>query len=305
VDSTTDNVWPPAQPLRGWGERWPATAFPLVVLALSAFALVGLLSARTRAAALRDPLVRLLLAALVLWLGVKYALTFVIFGLSRAENMTGLLSVYLRHLLLRCELLLLFACFAAACTRLYLVLEARSGRAARRGAPAAAAGCAVLPALGLLGGVMVSGFTVIPALDRFAPTADDLRLSVWLTDNVPPEKGNIALAAFMSHAPLPDEEQYIIPDKGGHAVALYDPHYNFRFAVPILEAEGFAAYRNHVGERLDPRWCRENGVRFFYATPGGLAQNPGLANAVAGGRLRPLHREGDSCVYELTEGAAP
>jgi hypothetical protein len=305
VESTTGLVWDRAEPLRGWGERWPATALPLATVALAAFALAGLLSPRTRAAAARDSLVRLLLAALALWLGLKYAMTFLVVGLSRAEHLTGLLSVYLRYLLLRCELLLLFVCLASACARLFLALEARSGRAARRAAVVAAVGCGLLPALGLLAGVAVSGFAVVPTTDRFAPTTDDLKLSAWLADNVPPEKGNVGLAAFTFRAALNDVEHYVVPIKGGHAVALYDRHYNFRFAVPALEAQGVGEYRDHVGDRLDPRWCRENEVRYFYATADGLAKNPGLAAAVEDGRLRPLHREGDSCVYELTEGAAP
>jgi hypothetical protein len=306
VESTTALVWAPAEPLRGWGEHWPATAFPVVTLALTLLALAALLSRRTRAAAARDPLVRLLLAVVALWLGLKYAMTFLLAGLSRSEHMTGLLSVYLRYLLLRCELLILFTGLAAACARLYLVVEVRSGRAARRAAVATAAGCGLLPALGLLAGVAVTGFPVVPSTDRFEPTADDLKLSAWLTDNVPPGKGNVALAAFTFRASLNDVEQYIIPLQGGHAVALYDPHYNFRFAVPSLEdLRGVASYRQHVGDHLDLRWCRENEVRYFYVPSKGLAENPGLADAVRDGRLRPLRREGDSCVYELTEGAAP
>ena len=151
----------------------------------------------------------------------------------------------------------------------------------------------------------VGGFPVIPTTDRFAPTPDDFKLAGWLEQNVPPEKGNIGLAAFTFRAALNDVEQYVVPLKGGHAVALADRHYNFRFAVPALETAGVAEYRDHVGDTFDARWCRENEIRYFYATPDGLARNPGLAAAVADGRLRLLHREGDSCVYELTEGTVP
>jgi hypothetical protein len=306
VESTTALNWGPAEPLRGWGDRWPAATFPILALGLPLLALAGLLSPRTRAAVARDPIVRLLLAAVALWLGLKYAMTFLLAGLSRSEHMTGLLSVYLRYLLLRCELLLLFTGLAAACARLFLIVEARSGQAARRASVAAAVGCGLLPALGLLAGVLVSGFPIILTTDRFEPTANDIKLSAWLADNVPPNKGNIALAAFTFRASLGDVEQYIIPLEGGHAVALYDPHYNFRFAVPALEdQQGVAAYRQHVGDTLDLRWCRENEVRYFYVPAKGLAENPGLDAAVRDGRLRPLRREGDSCVYELTEGAAP
>ena len=305
VESTTALVWDRAEPLRGWGERWPPAALALGTLALALFALAGLLPHRARAAAARDPLVRLLLAGLALWLGLKYSMTFWIAGLSRAGHHTGLLSVYGRYVLLRCELLLLFACLAAAIARLFLALEARSGRAARRAAAAGLAAGWLLPALGLAAGVLVGGFPVVPTTDRFAPTPDDLRLADWLADNVPPEKGNVVLAAFTFTAGPGDVERYVFPVKGGYALALRDPHHNFRFLLPCLEGDGMTNYRQHVLDALDAHWCRENGVRYFYANPEGLADNPGLAAAVEDGRLQPRHREGDSCVYELAEEAIP
>jgi hypothetical protein len=122
---------------------------------------------------------------------------------------------------------------------------------------------------------------------------------------VPPEKGNIGLACFTFHAALDGVEHYVVPLGGGYAIALNDPHFNFRFLLTGLENNGPADYLEHVHDRLDVRWCRENEVRYFYATADGLKKNPGLAAAVGDGRLRPLHREGDSCVYELAEGASP
>jgi hypothetical protein len=305
VESGTGLVWDRAEPLRGWGERWPPAAFALGALSLALVALSGLLPRQTRTIAARDPLVRLLLGVVGLWLAVKYSMTFWIVGLSRAYYLTGLLSVYERYLLLRCEFLLLFTCMAAAATRLFLILEARSGRSARRAAAAGGAACWLLPALGLIAGVAVSGFAVVPTTDRFTPTPDDIKLAAWLEDHVPPQKGNIGLAAFTFTAGLGNVEMYVFPLKGGYALALLNRHYNFRFLLPNLEADGGAAYREYIRDAFDANWCRENDVRYFYANQEALANNPGLAAAIEAGRLRPLRREGNSCVYELTEESVP
>jgi hypothetical protein len=305
VESTTGLVWDRGEPLRGWGDRWPSGAIVFGAFGLILFALAGLLPPQTRAKAIRDPLVHVLLAGLALWLGLKYVMTFWIAGLSRADHLTGLLSVYGRYLLLRCEFLLLFTFLAAGGTRLFLTLEARSSRAARRTAAAGAVAFWLLPAHGLSIGVLVTGFPVVPTTDRFMVTPDDVKLAAWLADNVPPDKGNIGLAAFTFTAGPNDIERYIFPLGGGHALPLYGRHYNFRFFLPNLEGDGGTGYRQHVHDGFDPRWCRANDVRYFYATPDGLARNPGLARAVGDGRLRLVHQEGDSCVYEVAEETVP
>ena len=83
VESTTELKWDRTEPLRGWGERWPpGRRCVLGTLAFALFALAGLLPRQTRRGARRDPLVRLLLAVLALWLGLKYSMTFWIAGLS-------------------------------------------------------------------------------------------------------------------------------------------------------------------------------------------------------------------------------
>ena len=163
-------------------------ALALGALGLALFALAGLLPRQTRTIALARPARPIPARRGWAWLGLKYAMTFWIVGLSRADYLTGLLSVYGRYLLLRCEFLLLFTCLAAAATRLFLTLEARSGRSARRAAAAGAAACWLLPALGLIAGVAVSGFAVVPTTDRFTPTPDDIKLAAWLEDNVPPRR---------------------------------------------------------------------------------------------------------------------
>jgi hypothetical protein len=336
LETTTRLVWEPADHLKGWDRRSPPWVLAGGALALTLLALAGLLSQRSRAASRRDPLVRLLLVGLLLWLGLKYALTFCSDGLSRENHMTALLAIYLRYLLFRCELLLLFACLVAAGVRLS---EALKGRARRIAAVAAGVACWLLPALGLAAGVTVSGFAMIPTTDRFEVREDDRKMAAWVSDNVPPEKGAIGLAAFTFTAGRHDEEHHLYPSGSGHALPLYGRHYNFRFFLSSLERDGAAAYQKHVSDDLplplfttsavglmgsplgpgpllvafrvlprrphdfDADWCLKNDIRYFYATPKGLAENPSLVWAIARGRLRLLHQEGDSCLYEVVGGA--
>jgi hypothetical protein len=301
VVTMTVLLWDRAEHLKGWDARWPARAVPPAVLLLALVTLGGLLPRRSRATTARDPLVRLLVCCVLLWLVLKYLVNFCAGGMMQPSYEEKLLAIYLRYLLLRCELLLLFACLAAAGVRLYLALERQK---AGRGWKAAAAtgmvaACWLLPALGLLAGVEVSGFPTVPAHDRFAVTADDLRLAAWLGDNVPPDRGDVGLAA-MTFSAGHEEERHIYPVGGGHALVLYGRYYNFRFLSPVLEGRSdIEAYEHHVRDDFDAEWCRRNGIRYFYATPDGLARNPGLANAVGAGTLQLRHQEGESRLYEV------
>jgi hypothetical protein len=299
VASMTVLLWDRAEPIKGWDERWPARLTVPAVLLLTLLALAGLLPRRSRAAATRDPLVRLMLACLVLWLVLKYLVNFFAGGLVQPSYEEKLLAIYLRYLLLRVELVLLFTCATAAGVRLYLTLERQ-----RVWKAAVVLGglvvCWVVPALGVRAGVLVSGFQIVPAHDRFSVTADDLRLATWLGQNVPPDKGDIGLAAMTFTAGPHQEEHHIYALDGGHALVLYGRFYNFRFLSPVLEAgRDIDAYEKHVRDDFDVEWCLNKGIRYFYATPDGLTRNPGLAKAIMAGKLQLRHAEGQSCLYEV------
>jgi hypothetical protein len=161
----------------------------------------------------------------------------------------------------------------------------------------------------LAAGVEVSGFPTIPTTNRFAVTENDLKLTAWLDEHVPPEKGTIGLAAFVFTAGPHNEEHHIYPLSGGHALALYGRHYNFRFFLPTLEGDGGGAYAEHVSVGLahhlqgnrgfDAGWCLRNHIRYFYATREGLSKNPALTEAVARRRLSPVVQFGNSVLYEV------
>jgi hypothetical protein len=313
--STTTLQWDQYDHLQGWTEKGPQYAFLALTFVAAVLALVPLAVTRRRSAVPAPALLVLIVAALALRFALKYGIYLLAGGLTLAEPMPALLSAYLRYVLLRCELLLLFACLVAAGTHLYLVLE-RGGRLAGRARLAAGAllgaACWALPAAWLAltppAARMAwnSGAPAVPQSGRFPITPDDLRLAAWLDDNVPPEKGDIGLAAWTFRCGVNDCEHRIYPVGGGHALPIYGRHYNYRFLAPDFEGEdGYQDYRARVRDHFDPDWCAKNHIHYFYATPAGLRENPGLAAAVAQGVLRPLHNEGDSCIYELTEGAAP
>jgi hypothetical protein len=180
----------------------------------------------------------------------------------------------------------------------------------------------------------VGGILELPTNGRFPVSQNEVDMADWVSANVPPEKGLVGLAAF-TFTVGKGEEVHIYPVGGGHALPLYGRHYNFRFFSPNTEPDAGAAYREHVSEgaplpasaaaavllagspqvpgpllaaaALVPRrshgfdadWCLRNDIRYFYATPEGLAKNPGLAWAVAEGALRPVKRFGDSVLYEV------
>lgn len=299
--------------LQGWTEKGPAYALLVLTFGAALLALVPLAAARRRSAVPAGAPAVAAVAALALRLALKYGITALAGGLTLTEELPALLSAYLRYVLLRCELLLLFACLVAAGTHLYLVLE-RRGRLGVRALVTAGvllgAGCWALPAAWLFvtpaARMEWTGAPTAPQSGRFPITEDDLRLTAWLDDNPPPEGGNIGLAAWTFRCGTNDCEHRIYPVGGGHALPLYGRHYNYRFLAPDFEGEeGYREYQARVRDHFDAGWCLDNRIVYFYATPEGLRQNPGLADAVKRGVLRPVHREGDSCVYAVTNGAAP
>ena len=275
-----------------WNERPAARAFVLGALGLTAVVLLREYRRGRAAPAADRTLRRVLLAAVLLWFAVKYGATFLGHGFSLKHPAAYFLNVYIRYLLVRCELLLAFACVAGAAAlllagRRHLVLTGL---------------CWLLPAACLLTGRDLAGPIVVPTNARFPVTDDDLRLVAWVDDHLPPEKGQIGLAALATRGGLNDQERHLHPLDAGHALVVRGRHHNYRFALPALEgAAGFADYRRRVADEFDAAWCLGRDLRYFYAGRDGREKNPGLAKAIDDGRLREVYRAGDAAVYEVTK----
>jgi hypothetical protein len=291
--------------LKGWDARALPRSAAVAALAVVLLALLLMRLRRKRVAP--SPAERgvafLGLGLLLLWLPLKYGVTFLAGGLSLTDPLTFLLHAYARYVLLRCELLLVFAMLAAGASLLFLAVERRASPKGRRGTvvlAGLAAACWLLPLAGALGAVGVSGLVTVPTTSRFEVTDDDLAMVAWLDDNIPPEKGQVALAGFTFRCGPHEVERHVYPLGPGHALPVYGRHYNYRFFMPFLEkGDALANYEEFVRDRFDGAWCRRKGITHFYVPAGGLEGNPGLEGAITAGELREVHRVGGSAVYEV------
>lgn len=288
--------------LRDWHQRPLQRALVPLALLLAALPLLGRALRHSPSTADTLALFRLTAVALALWFVVKYAGTFLGSGFALDRMESYFLGAYTLYLLPRCELLLLFAAAAAG---LVLLTRGRGGS----GTPARPRGLRALVFLGLacwlvpgacLGRRDFSGTVTIPTNDRFPVTEGDLRLLAWLDEHVPPERGQVALAGQSSQGGFQERERFHNALDAGPAFILWGRHANYRFALAALEPSGvMEEYPQRLGEAFDGAWCRAQGIHYVYVGAQGLAENPGLVEAIAAGRLRPVCQEGTSAIYEV------
>jgi hypothetical protein len=289
----------------GWPGQWPYRAFPVCAL-LAAGGLAGwVVVRRRRGAALPQGVAALAgLAAgyVAAWFICKVGVTFGIGALQGEGRHSEMLRAYLGFLLLRWELMLFFAVVCAVGLALQLLAEQADPRWSRL-APLAwtAAGLlVVLPALS--GQWMPAGVRVMHLGATHVITADDLALVAWCDEHLPADKGLIGMAARAHLAGPGMEEKHLAGLGGMPAFILYGKQGNYCFTLATLEASRwFDGYLGHVKSDFDAGWCLENGVHYFYISPIGLRENPGLARAIARGQLRLLHAEGESAIYEVVK----
>jgi hypothetical protein len=245
----------------------------------------------------------LTLACLAFWFGLKYGLGFLTEGLSHEAAYTQLLAAYLAFIQVRCELLVLFTFLAAAGVQLYLLtLRDKRSRA-----------CWVFLApllLALLWGTLLpgisdatarSGALVSPTTDFLGViTPDELQLVAWLDEHVPPEVGDVGLAAYTFRDGFDHQKCHIYPVGGEQAVVLYGRHHNFRFGLPGLESQAdVTSYLRHVKERFDAEWCLQNRIHYFFVSQSSLSLNPGLRDALRSGQLKPVKRSKTAGIYQV------
>ncbi|HZT82784.1 MAG TPA: hypothetical protein VFA26_21315, partial [Gemmataceae bacterium] len=301
----------PAQPLAhllGWQEMLPQRLATWAALALGAMAILAAAVARRRGPLPQGvgPLAGLVAACFLLGLALKYLSTFAAEGLSPTIPDAVLLRLYLYSQALRLELLLLLPLAGAGAAALYLLAD--QGRPARRTlAAAVAATAAVLCCTWLLISPLLP-LVVAPAMIFHGHVnPDDLELVAWIDAHLPADGGLIAPACETYVGGL--NEKVIVAFDGGMALPMYSRRYDLAFSYWGDRNKSHDDYLAHVKDRLDADWCRANGIRYFYVTPAALhltrqdgPLNPGLARAIAEGRLRVVHQCGESVLYEVAEG---
>src|SRR5262249_41364483 len=131
-------------------------------------------------------------------------------------------------------------------------------------------------------------------------TPDDLRLIAWIDSHLLPEDGLIGLAAHTFRVGRENEEHHMYPIDGAQALQLYGKQYNYCFTLNDPGRYfGPDAYNENVRNVLRGDWCLRQGIRYFYVPKSALAANPGLADALRCGRLRPVQVIGSSGLYEV------
>ncbi len=278
-------------------DGWTNTILTLMITIL---ALISVVLARRRPTSL----VWFSAFYLLFWLLIRPALVFLAGGLPTARHDTSLLRVYLIFLLLRFEILILFAAFAASCAHL-IPLVLHSSRWGAYGRVLAIQ--LFLVPVGLLFAVLLTsggrgGHLVTPLTLNWRVGTDDYRLLEWYEKNLSPERGGIGLQAYSFIGGPDSSEKHLYPLGGANVFVLYGIKSHYHFFGPA-EVEGiYDEYLAHVRDNLDVEWCFRRGIRFFYLTTDFFSYNPGLANAVRDGRLRPVKRFGVSGIYEVVAG---
>jgi hypothetical protein len=289
-----------------WPEHWPYVAFPIAALVAMAATVALTARRRLRGVAVPAGVVPLnwfVIGCAAAWLLWKPAALALCERLPATGPEWQMLRAYLGFLLLRWELVLLFAgvCAAGCVLALFADQLRREGR--------------ILVRFGWWLGVVLTlwvatqrwpqcGDFIMPTARLFTTTPDDLALVAWCDENIPPERGLIGMAAATGRGGMRGEEKHLVGLRGMPAFLLHGTRGNYCFTLNSLEGtRWYDDYRSHVETNLDTAWCAANGIRYFYATSDGLRKNPGLDKAVKSGTLKLLHREGDSGVYEVVEEA--
>ena len=284
-------------PLVGWPER----ALTWVTLLLAAWSSWSICRPRRMADAIALGLGWLFTTGWLLWLVGRPLLLFLAEGVSRTRWDTILLRIYLRFILNRCELLLLFVFLTAG-----LVILLQQLATAARFQPVRTGIIVVLMTVS----VVLFAMRIVtddrydlhhikvPINPAWAVSDDDLRLVAWIDEHVQPNE-RIAPQAYTMQSGPRKIERHLYPAGGAVALVLYGKHRNYRFFWPT-EREGiYEEYLKNVKESLNVEWCRANGIRYFYVTAGSDDNNRSLHKAIGEGVLRLKHREGKSGLYEI------
>jgi hypothetical protein len=243
----------------------------------------------------------LVAGCVLLWLLGRPALVGLLGSLSTERWDTSLLRVYLGFLLVRGELLGLFVGLTAGAAVLAL-LPWQATILRRWGSLLAMTAVALPPGVylyALAGGRSHVGMLVVPTTTLWRVGPEDVELTAWIDDNIPPQE-TIGLQAHTFRAGPSSRECHLFPYGGALAVVLHGKHANYRFFEATERPGAYEDYQRNVEDSLNVAWCLRNGIHYFYVTEADARLNPGLHRAVAEGKLREVHRVGSSAVYRVS-----
>jgi hypothetical protein len=292
--------------LHGWQHKPPFVLAPWLALGLALTYLAWFWQCRkeTGLPAGAGALAGFAAACLGLWVLLKLGMLGLAEGLSFQRGDTALLSSYVRLMLVRCELVLVAACLAASGVGFFLLAERLlQGTTLWGAARVAVPVLAWLPYAFLVLYDSRSGHAVMPSPPWAEITPDDLELVAWIDSHLSPADGLIGLAAHTFRVGRDKEEHHMYPIDGAQAVQLYGKQYNYCFTLNDPGRYfGPEAYNENVRDVFRGDWCLRNGIRYFYVSKSALAANPGLGEALARGRLKPVQIIGSSGVFEVQPG---
>jgi hypothetical protein len=291
----------------GWTRYWQYAGLPALGLAAAALLAALVFSRQWQGAVLPRGVVSLAWFAAgcgLIWVLGKVTMLVLIGAITGTGVEAELLRIYLGFLLLRWDVLLLFAVLCPVGLALHLL-----GRSARPGLRLLPLGGLILVVV-LLAGFTVGGWpraggSIVRLETVYLTTPNDVALVEWCNNNLPPEKGQIGMAADVGQAGPHRTERFITGVGGMPAFLLYGKYGNYRFTLSSLgEGRWYRGYRDHVQHTFDSDWCLQYGIRYFYVSPIGRRFNPALVEAIDRKQLLPVHAEGDSELYEVVGNSA-
>ncbi|HLX62184.1 MAG TPA: hypothetical protein VKX17_12960 [Planctomycetota bacterium] len=251
---------------------------------------------------------RVLLAAAMsagVWFVLKYLAAFLIGALSANSDSwdASTLCVYLKLMLFRIQVVLLFFVVASCASILYACAD-RLARPARIAVLAAAAVAivAILPWRTMID-VRKAGFDIPNSGCMGNVSVDDLKLVKWADRTIGNGPGIIGLAATTVAI---NEEKHLYPFSGAQAMPLYSEWLNYCFLVGDPKRKySFDDYMAHIQTNFDARWCFDNGIAYFYINRDVRSFYSSFDDAIAAGKLKALQTYGNSTIYAVVAEPAP
>jgi hypothetical protein len=305
LNSLFYSIQKPTEGFKSWEERWPNGGFPMIVLGLAGLAGLAVLCLGDRHGKNQSAwrAFRFAAGGIGLWLTLRYTIGFLVGGINETSGNSHWLREYTSFMLQRSELLLLFASGLFAGTALYLLLEASAISARVRPMLRTALAAVLVPIPYLFLSIMpqTSGFLAMPRMFPFGKGVNEgmIQLVDWCDVNLPAD-AFVGLECNTFLGGYKGEEPHIYPFSAAQAFPLYSQRlgYTFNMLDPWLPDAPYV-YVDNVRRHFRPRWLLEHRIRYFCVDEEGLVLNPGLAQALKQGMLKPFKEIQGNTLYEV------